>query len=238
MLRQIALAVVFCASFVMPAAAQDEEMEIVVTGSRLESWDRFPAPHAYITRRADFAVVEVTIRNDTREESARVGEILEALRRLETAAARSNMSLALVDEDIDIVRRFSLEGARQLMRSGGRADTSTLTIRMRTAVAANDTLESIHARVERLINDLQKPGRVEMSVGETDLTMVNLERYRADMLREILAEARQVSQMSGGVQHVEVGGLENQVAFKRASDLELILFLPYQLSVALSAPSP
>ncbi len=238
MLRQIALAVVFCASFVMPAAAQDEEMEIVVTGSRLESWDRFPAPHAYITRRADFAVIEVFIRNDTREQNAREAEILDALRRMETAAQRANKTLALVDDEIDIVRRFSLEGARQLMRPGGRADTSSLTVRLRTAVTTDDTLESSHARAARFVENLPKPGRVEMSLGETDLTMVNLERYRADMLREILAEASQVSQMSGGVLHVEVGGLENQVAFKRASDLELILFLPYQLSVALSAPSP
>jgi hypothetical protein len=77
-----------------------------------------------------------------------------------------------------------------------------------------------------------------MSVGETDLSMVNLERYRPDMLREILTEGRDLSQMSGGVQHVEVGGLENQVAFKRSSDLELILFLPYTLSVALASPTP
>lgn len=238
MLRQIALSALISLSFIPPALAQDEDMEIVVTGSRLESWHRFPAPHAYITRRADFAVIEVFIRNDTREQNAREAEILDALRRMETAAQRANMTLALVDDEIDIVRRFSLDGARQLMRPGGRADTSSLTVRLRTAVTADDTLESIHARAARFVENLPKPGRVEMSLGETDLTMVNLERYRTDMLREILTEARQVSQMSGGVQHVEVGGLENQVAFKRSSDLELTLFLPYTLSVALSSPAP
>lgn len=238
MLRSIILAAAMAVCAVAPASAQDDEEEIIVTGSRLESWDRFPAPHAYITRRADFAVVEVTVRNDTREEGAREAEIMDALRRMETAARRADMTLALVDDDIDIVRRFSLEGARQLLRPGSRNDTSVLTVRLRTAVTADDTLESIHARAQTFVTELPKPGRVEMNVGETDLSMVNLERYRPDMLREILTEGRDLSQMSGGVQHVEVGGLENQVAFKRSSDLELTLFLPYTLSVALASPTP
>lgn len=238
MLRQLIFAAALAVAFATPALAQDDNEEIVVTGSRLESWDRFPAPHAYIVRRADFAVVEVNVRNDTREMAPRLEELLEGLRRLQTAAQRSNMSLALVDDDIDVVRRFSLEGARQLMRPGSRTDTTGITVRVRTAVTADDTLESIHARVERLVTSLQKPGRVEMSLGETDLSMVNLDRYRPDMLREILAEAQAVSRMSGGVQHVDVGGLENQVAFKRSSDLELVLFLPYQLSVSLTNPQP
>lgn len=236
MLRYVIVAAAFAACAVAPAFAQEEE--IVVTGSRLESWERFPAPHAFITRRADFAVVEVEIQSDTRDREARVAEMIEALRRLEASARRADMTLALVDDDIDIVRRFSLEGARQLMQEGRRTDTSRLTVRVRTAVAADDTLESIHDRVERLVEALSKPGRVEMDVGETDLTMVNLERYRGDMLRAILTEARDLSQMSGGVQSVDVGGLENQVAFKRSSDLELVLFLPYQLGVSLTSPQP
>ncbi|MGE0741314.1 MAG: hypothetical protein AB7O98_08225 [Hyphomonadaceae bacterium] len=231
------VAALFCAALqAAPAAAQEEE--IVVTGSRLESWDRFPAPHAFITRRADFAVVEINIRNDTREAAAREGEIVEALRLLEGAARRADMSLALIDDEIGIVRTFTLDGARQLIQGGGRADTSSLTIRLRTAVTASDTLDTIHERVSRFVANAPKPGRVEMSVGSTDLTMVNLERYRGDMLREILAEAQQLSQMSGGVQNVQVGGLENQVAFKRSSDLELVLFLPYQLNVTMAAPQP
>lgn len=234
MLRRLIFAAAVMAGLAAPAFAQEEE--IVVTGSRLESWERFPAPHAYITRRADFAVVEVEILDDTRDAAARVAEMLDAMRRLEASARRADMTLALVDDDIDIVRSFSLEGARQLMSAGGRADTSYLTIRIRTAVTADDTLESIHNRVARFIEEAPKPGRVEMRVGETDLTMVNLERYRGDMLREIMAEANALSGMAGGVQTVQVGGLENQVAFKRSSDLELVLFLPYTLTVGMAAP--
>lgn len=234
MFRNLMLAAVLLAAAASPAFAQEEE--IIVTGSWLESWERFPAPHAFITRRADFAVVKVEVLDDTREAAARVAEIIEAVRLLDAAARRADMRLALVDEDIDIVRTFSLEGARQLIRGGNRSDTSSLTIRVRTAVRADDTLESIHNRVAHFIDNAARPGRIELRLGETDLSMVNLERYRADMLREIMAEAGALRQMAGAVQNVQVGGLENQVAFKRSSDLELVLFLPYSLTVSLAAP--
>ena len=147
------------------------------------------------------------------------------------------MTLALVDDDNGIVRQYSLAGARQLMESGGRADTTQLEIRVRTAVSAGDTLESIHDRVERLVSALPKPGRVEMNVGGTDLTMVNLEQYRDGMVRDILAEGRALAAQVGGAQQVTVGGLESQVAFHRTGDIDLRAFLPYALSLNLAGRS-
>ena len=222
-----------------PALAQDsgDEEEIVVTGSRLTYYSSIAVPHVFVTRRADFAIVEVDLRNDTRAADARRAELVEALNRLQAAAARASMTLALVDDDNGIVRQYTLAGAQQLMESGGRADTTQLEIRVRTAVAAGDTLESIHDRVAHFVEALPKPGRVEMTVGRTDLTMVNLEQYRDGMVRDILAEGRALSAQVGGAQEVTVGGLESQVAFHRTGDMDLVLFLPYALSLNLAGRS-
>jgi hypothetical protein len=73
-----------------------------------------------------------------------------------------------------------------------------------------------------------------MRVGQTDLSMVNLEQYRAGMLRDIMAEGRDLSRVLGGG-GVQLGGLESQVAFQRTGDLDLVLFLPYELRVDLAA---
>lgn len=219
-----------------PAFAQENE-EIVVTGSRLQRYDGWPVPHTYITRRADFAVVEVELRNDTRAPDARRAEMLDALRRLEQSARRADMSLAIVDDDIGLVRPYTQAAAELLIQPGQRSDTSYLEIRLRTAITSSDTLESIHRRVSDLVNDTPKPGRVEMIVGQTDLSMVDMEQYRQDMLQRILAEGRDLSRLVGGAQGVQIGGLASQVAFQRTGDLELVLFLPYELSVEL-APHP
>ena len=231
-MRRWIFAALAAMAFTAPAAAQDEE-EIVVTGSRLAAYEGFPVPHVFITRRADFAVVEVEIRNDTRAADARLGEIIEALQRLESGATRAGMTLALVDDDIGIVRPYSQAAAEQLMAPGGRADTTYLTVRVRSPVERNDTLESIHDRIERFVTGTPKPGRVETTVGDTDLSIVNLEQYRDGMLRQILAEGRTLSELVGGAQAISIGGLESQVGFHRTGDLDLVLFLPYELAVSL-----
>jgi hypothetical protein len=236
MLRLVILAAAMAVCTATPVSAQEDE-EIVVTGSRLAAYESFAVPHVFISRRADFAIVELEIRNDTRDAGARRSEIAEALRRLETSATRAGMSLAIVDDDIGIVRPYTLAAAAQLMQAGGRADTTYLTLRIRTAVTQDDTLETIHDRVERFVADLPKPGRVEMELDETDLSMVNLEQYRDGMVQQILVESRALSTRVGGSQAVAIGGLESQVAFHRTSDLDLTLFIPYTLSVTL-APQP
>jgi hypothetical protein len=233
MLRMIMAAALFAACAGV-AYAQDEDEEIVVTGSRLVAYESFAVPHVFISRRADFAIVEVEIRNDTRDAGARRSEIVDALRRLDSSATREGMSLAIVDDDIGIVRPYTLAAAQQLMRAERRADTTSLTLRIRTAITDGDTLETIHDRVDQFVRNLPKPGRVEMMVGDTDLSMVNLEQYRDGMVQQILAEGRTLSGRVGGSQAVAIGGLESQVGFHRTGDLDLTLFLPYTLAVTLA----
>jgi hypothetical protein len=202
MLRRLLIAAALALSAAMPAFAQDGEEEIVVTGSRLERYDGWPVPHTFITRRADFGIVEVELRNDTRAADARRAEMIEALRRLEQSARRAGMTLAMVDDDIGLVRPYTQAAAELLIQPGPRTDTSYLVIRLRTAITPSDTLETIHDRVARLVADTPKPGRVEMTVDETDLSMVDLEQYRDEMLRGILAEGRELSRLVGGAQRV------------------------------------
>ena len=239
MFRSIICAAALAFVAAAPAFAQDshDDEEIVVTGSRLAYYSSIAVPHVFVTRRADFAIVEVDLRNDTRAADMRRNELIEALNRLQAAAARVSMTLALVDDDNGIVRQYTLAGAQQVMESGGRADTTQLEIRVRTTVAPGDTLDSIHDRVAHFVEALPKPGRVEMTVGRTDLTMVNLEQYRDGMVRGILAEGRALSAQVGGAQQVTVGGLESQVAFHRTGDMDLVLFLPYTLSLNLAGRS-
>ena len=236
MLRKLMIAALLAVACVSPAVAHaDEEEEIVVTGSRIRMYENWPVPHVFLKRRADFAVVEVTIRNDTRAAEQRLEEMMEAVRLLQQRARPDGITLALVDEDIDIVREFTPPAARGLIQGGGRADTSTLEIRLRTAVRADDTLETIRARVQSFVDETRKPGRVEMSVGSTHLTMVNLEQYREGMLRQIVQEGRALRGIVGAGQGVDIGGLESQVGFHRTGDLEMTLFLQYTLAVRTAA---
>lgn len=212
------------------AWAQDEE--IVVTASRrASSYAALVPPTASLKRRADFAVVSLEIRNDTRDQSQRLGEMREALRGLQSRARPGAVTLAIVDDDVGIVRPFSLAAAEDLIRADRRADTSIISIRLRTPIAESDTLEGVQQRVAAFVAQAPKPGRTEMEIGESQLTMVGVDRYREQLLQAIAQDGTRAAALFGEGYAVSVSGLESQVAWLRTGDLELTLFIPYTLTV-------
>jgi hypothetical protein len=229
-MRSLLIAIAAALMSAAPALAQEGEYEeIVVTGSRLESYERLITPHVTVVRRADFAVVDVEVRSDTRDESQRLDEIRQALRGLQSRSRPGHVTLALRDEDAQIVRGFSMQAAEDLFTRGRLADTSRVTVLLRTPISPQDTLESLRARVDSFVAAAQKPGRVEMQAGELSLSMLDPNRFRPQLLAAIAADARAVASAMGAGYTPSVGGLENQVAWKRTGDLDLTLFLPYTI---------
>lgn len=225
-----ALAALVAVAWPATAAAQDEE--IVVTASRrASSYESLVPPTVSIKQRADFAIASLEINNDTRDMSQRMGEVREALRGLLARTRSGAITLAIVDDDVGIVRPFSLAAAEDLIRAGRRADTSSITIRLRTAIDEDDTLEGVLARFAAFVEAAPKPGRTEMEVGDLQLTMVNVDRYREPLLSAIAQDGRRTAELFGSGYAIEVTGLENQVAWLRTGDLQLTLFIPYDMSV-------
>ncbi len=221
------------ALFAVPALAQgaNQGAEIIVTASRYEDYQDLTPPHVSLTKRADFAVVSLEIRSDTRDESQRLGEMRQALTGLESRARASNVSLALAADEASVLRPFSVSAAIELLRGGNRPDTSRVSIVLRTPVAERDTLDAIHGRFEGFIRSTPKPGRVEMQAEDLNLTLVDPEQYRTQLLAEIAADGTQLAQRFGDRYGVQIGALERRVVWTRVSDLELMLFIPYTMQI-------
>lgn len=230
-MRHGLLAIAAVIAVASPAWAQDDEI-VVTAQRRLSAFEALATPHVYMKRRADFVIVSLEVRSDTRDFNPRRDEMRQGLRNLEARANGSAISLAIVDDDAGIVRPFSMAAAEELVRADRRPDTSVVTIRLRTQVSANDTLDAINARIERFVEATPKPGRVEMETGAVGLTLVNPEQYREPLLRDIAADGRHIADMLGAGYGVEMTGLERQVAWHRSGDLELTLFLSYGLSAS------
>jgi hypothetical protein len=231
-MRALIVASAALVAALVPGVCEAQDEEIVVTGSRrAESYESLVPPTISLKRRADFAIVELTIRNDTRDLSQRLGEMREALRGLQSRARTGSVTLAIVDEDVGIVRAFSLAAAEDLIRADRRADSSVIAIRLRTPVSEDDTLESVQQRVESFVDQAPKPGRTEMELGESQLTMVGVDRYREPLLQAIAQDGRRTADLFGAGYSIAVSGIENQVAWLRTGDLELTLFIRYSMSV-------
>jgi hypothetical protein len=232
MLKSLLAASLAALCLATPVFAQDDYEEIVVTGTRLARYEDYQVPQIFMKRRADFAIISLEVRSDTRDFSQRREEIRSALRGLQARTRDGAVTMALVDDEVGIVRDFTMAAAEELIRVDRRPDTSLITIRLRTPIRASDTLESINQRVESFVEQAPKPGRVEMETGETQLTLVNPQQYRDPLLSQITADGRRITEMLGQGYAIELSGLERQVAWQRSGELELTLFLPYSLSVA------
>ena len=237
MLRSIILAAAMAVCAVAPASAQDEEEEaIVVTGSRYrDRYEDFVVPHVSVVRRADFGAMPLTISSDTRDANARSGELNQALRNLGSRAG-SAVTLGILDESDEDdgetrVRPFSVELAMELLRAGARPDTSQITIITRTPIRANDTRDTVEQRLNDFRQSMTRPGRVEAFGDDLDLIVLNPSQYRAQIIGSITTDAGAISSALGGAYGARLEGLENPIAWKRAGDLELRLFIPYRMIV-------
>lgn len=237
MFRQIVLAAAMAACAITPAFAQDEEEAIVVTGARMvrgnsDEMAEMAMPHVTLRKRADSVVVDLYVRNDTRDAAQRDAEMRQALRGLEARARAGGVTLALIDSMSGTVRPFSMEIAQRSIGNGGAADTSAINLHLRTNVAENDTFDTINARIRAFVSSAPHPGRTELTPGAINLVLNNPEQYHAPLVAAVSAEGRTVTGQLGDAYGVTVTGLERQVAWRRTGELELTLFLPYTLMVS------
>jgi len=222
-----------------PALAQDEASEeIVVTAARYNNaYQNFSLPHVSRLRRADFAVRNLTISSDTRDATQRRQELQQALQSLTRFSDRSaRVSVALIAEDEDEsgqarVVTFTVEKALESLRPTGRPDTSQVTIVVRTAVGAGDDLDAVDARFNAFVRAIPHPGRVETQLGGMELTLANPQQYRAGLIADIAADASQISATLGPGYGARLEGLESPIAWRRAGDLDLRLFVPYRMVI-------
>lgn len=236
MFRGILVGAVLALMSVGPASAQEEE--IVVTAMRYrEAYENFSVPHVSLVRRADFAVQQITIGSDTREAAQRSAELRQALQSLTRYADRNaRISVALIEEDSDQsgqarVIAFTVDKAMETLRGGPRPDTSYVTITVRTRVAAGDDRDAVRERFTQFVTNIPRPGRVEVSFGEMQLTLNDPQQYRPSLIAAIAGDAAQISNALGAGYGARLEGLENPIAWRRAGDLDLRLFIPYRMVI-------
>lgn len=82
-------------AFIFSAIAQSDE--IVVTGTRLSSYDNDAIPVVHLKRRPDFVIVNTYIESDSRDKDLRRREVFSTIVSLEKAVAKNKfIELGLV----------------------------------------------------------------------------------------------------------------------------------------------
>lgn len=229
---RIPVVAVLALSLAVPAAAQDlEGAEIIVTGSRIEQDDFSDSmPAVGLRRPADFLVQTVAIRGDTRDPTERRNEIRSMLADAVRRADRAGVELAYGDY---ILTRLTTENIEEIaLERDNRPDSERVTFRVKAKLGGSQTGEAAQAQIERYIESVPEVGRAQMdSWGSSTLSIVGPDSYRSQIAEKIAEDANAMAGRMGENYAVEVEGLNMPVQWARSGPGEVLLYIPYKLTI-------
>lgn len=214
------------------AHAQDEGLgEVVVTAMRREAQDyTAEMPAVGLRRKADFAVVEVTVSGDSRDKAQREAEIYDMIRSAIAAAPRSGVQLAYGERTLQPLTQANY---RELTLSNdSRPDSQRTSFLAKVALSGTTDAQSAQQKITAFVKAVRPVGRAQMI--ETDdltLSVVAPDQYRGAIADAIAADAKAMAARMGDGYGVEIEGLNRPVEWARAGLSEVLLYMPYRLVV-------
>lgn len=232
-MRMIRLAATAClvAFIAAPAAAQEYRFSANAARGYVGRTDDLP--NIQLPRRADNLVVSVRVVCDTRDAAERRREITETLRALGLAArADAGIELGLDSNGNVVAFDESMVPNISFFSDDGRPDTSAVTLVFKTPISATDTLEASSERIRAFVKRVPRTGRSELRImDDWEPTVISPDQYRPSILAAISTDASTTAGAFGPEYRVQVSGLSRQVTWRQAGPLDLMLYIPYQLSV-------
>lgn len=215
-----------------PAPAQDlAEREIVVTGTRIEQ-DNYSSemPAVGLRRTADFLVQQVVVRGDTRDEGQRREEIRSMLDRAVRMAGQHGVELAYGDY---ILTPLTPDNVADLtLERDNRPDSERVTFLVKAPLADEESGTAAQQRIARYVASVPEVGRAQLDEwGDATLSIVGPDRYRTQIAGLVAEDARAIAAQVGEGYAVEIEGLNMPVQWARSGPSEVMLYIPYQLTV-------
>lgn len=215
-----------------PALAQDlETQEVIVTGTRIEQDDYSrDMPAVGLRRTADFLVQEVTIRGDTRDDKQRRDEIRAMLVKAVQLAKQHGVELAFGNY---ILTTLTLDNIDDIaIAKDNRPDSERVDFLVKAPLAGHESGSAAQDRIEAFIKAVPEVGRAQMDKsGDATLSVVGPDSYRMQIADSIAQDAHALAAKMGDGYAVEVEGLNMPVQWARSSPSEVMLYIPYKLTV-------
>ena len=204
------------------------EVRVSSTRGSGDGYFKESVPVIGLRRLADGAIQDILVTSDSRDSEVRRQEIhamLEATIRKADAAG-----LELVTGNFELTQ-VTLANYRALpLRSGRRSDTSEVAVTVKTRLTG--PTDSAQSRIDGFIRGVPATGRslIEKN-GGLQLTIVNPDQYRGQVVQLIAEESRRTSGAFGADYGVTVSGLDRHLVWNQASENEVFLYIPYSFVV-------
>jgi hypothetical protein len=216
-----------------PARAQDDTQQletVTVTGSRVSYRDLLDTPAVAITRSGDYLLLPITLLNDTRSEDGRKQEIYATIGKM---IAASGKRFELVYDDGYPVLLNTQNYQVPLSKEEKRPDVSKVSLSVRTAIGGEPAkAQELTRALRSFVEKAERVGRTEIDVSnETALSLARPERFRYDLVKAIAEDTTRVRSQLGAHCEVSVDGLSSRIEWRRVSAAELLLYIPYHMTI-------
>ncbi len=203
--------------------------EVLVTANRASipyaGQDR---PVVGLRRTADSAVMVLYINSDTRDAATRREEIHTVLLAALDRAAAGGFEIVSAGSPFVLVTRQNYKDLP--LQPGGRVDTNMLQVQVKTRLTG--TAAAAQARLAGFIAGLKGSGRATVGSGGTiNLTVINPDQYRSQIVSLVAADARAIAGLFGPDFTYSVTGIDGQVAWAQVSSTEVFLYIPYRYTI-------
>ena len=217
----------------LPASAQDSGLsEVIVTAQRRQE-DGYSAemPAIGIRRTADFAIEEVTITGDSRDPDQRREEIYGMVAAALAAAPAAGVRLAYGDDRVEALTSQNVHELT-LVKDNNRPDTQHVSFLVKVPLAQGNDAQIAERRITAFIKAVKPVGRALMEAsGDLTLSVVAPDQYRGAIADAIAADAKAMAARLGDGYGVQIDGLNRPVEWARSGVSEVLLYIPYRLSV-------
>lgn len=208
-----------------------------------------------LKRQADSAVRSIEIVSDSREEGMRRREVQAMLLSVLDRAGAARVVLVTGQFELTEVTKANWKdlfpGLAGDSNSGEQEDDddyddeddaaplafeddgSKATIRLKLKTRLDGSIGGAQDTIGRFVKGVPVNGRAQIKqLGSIALTIVNPEQYRDELYRRIAAGAQHALSFYGADYHVEVNGIDRDLAWEQVSNTEIFLYLPYSFSIA------
>lgn len=221
--------------------AQSSLEEIVVTGSYISERVRIPATS--LKRQADFLLLQVIVRNDSRDYKTRRSEIYATLRDVLAAAERDKAIDLSVLRDESVVLPLKLDDATLNFEDTGTDGTLDTTISVKTRIdSASADAAALISKLKGFVDSIKPTGRTTLvEEDETQVSVVNISQYRDPVIQLFAEDVKKTTSALGGDYRVVISGLDRPIEWLRSGTLEVLIFVPYTYDVvptSISSYSP
>jgi hypothetical protein len=205
-----------------------------------------------LKRVADSAVRNIEIVSDSREADMRRREVQAMLLDAIDRAKRDGFSLVTGQYELVEVTRANWQDRFPAL--AGKADAADdddeddedenkappgfeddgriAAVRLKVKTKLDGSIGSAQQKINGFVKSVPATGRSQIAQkGQLALTIINPDQYRDDIYRRIADGSKHALGFYGPEYGLDVGGLDEAIAWKQVSNTEVFLYIPYRFSI-------